>query len=226
MSRSLISLNPDLKRLEDEGYSVEVRAGYLLVANIPYVTTNQEIQFGTLVSSLTLAVQYTKRPDDHVVMFTGETPCDEGGRELDKIINRKRVQDLGSGMLVTHRFSHKPPQGYGDYYEKMSTYANIISDPARRIEPDVTPRGFRVIEASAEDSVFKYPDTASSRAEIGHVTDKLAFGAVAIVGLGGTGSYILDLVTKTPPRESISSTATGSTSTTLFGPQAHRRLMS
>ena len=46
-------------------------------------------------------------------------------------------------MLVTHRFSHKPPQGYGDYYEKMSTYANIISDPARRIEPDVTPRGFR-----------------------------------------------------------------------------------
>jgi hypothetical protein len=50
--------------------------------------------------------------------------------------------------------------------------------------------------------VFKYIDTASTRAEIGAVTAKLAtVKKVAIVGLGGTGSYVLDLVAKTPVRE-------------------------
>ena len=201
MSRSLISLNPDLKRLQDEGYSVEVTAGYLLVPDIPYVNANREIRMGTLVSSLTLAGQRTKKPDNHVVLFAGETPCDEAGRELHKVIHGKRVQELGGGIQVTHRFSHKPPEGYRNYYEKMSTYANIISEPAQRIDPHVTPRPFRVIGAAPEDSVFEYDDTASSRAEIGHVTDKLAIGAVAVIGLGGTGSYILDLVAKTPVRE-------------------------
>lgn len=47
------------------------------------------------------------------------------------------------------------------------------------------------------DDVFKYSDTASSYYDIVAVSDKLALQAVAIVGLGGTGSYILDLVAKT-----------------------------
>ena len=49
--------------------------------------------------------------------------------------------------------------------------------------------------------VFQYSDTASSRAEINLLTRKLEVGRVAIVGLGGTGGYVLDLVTKTPVRE-------------------------
>ena len=48
---------------------------------------------------------------------------------------------------------------------------------------------------------FNYPDTASSRAEISHITEKLANSYVAIVGLGGTGSYVLDFVAKTPVKE-------------------------
>jgi len=49
--------------------------------------------------------------------------------------------------------------------------------------------------------VFNYIDTASSRAEINAVTRKLELGRIGIVGLGGTGSYVLDLVAKTPVRE-------------------------
>ena len=36
---------------------------------------------------------------------------------------------------------------------------------------------------------------------IGRLTDRLAEEKIAIVGLGGTGSYVLDLVAKTPVRE-------------------------
>ena len=47
------------------------------------------------------------------------------------------------------------------------------------------------------DDVFKYMDTASTHYDIVAVSEKLALHAIAIVGLGGTGSYILDLVAKT-----------------------------
>jgi hypothetical protein len=52
-----------------------------------------------------------------------------------------------------------------------------------------------------ESSPFKYRDTASSRAGIDGLSSKLAAPKVAIVGLGGTGSYILDLVAKAPVKE-------------------------
>ena len=62
-------------------------------------------------------------------------------------------------------------------------------------------RTFPVIELDEEESVFCYADTASSRAGITAITEKLALEKVAIVGLGGTGSYILDFVAKTPVGE-------------------------
>jgi hypothetical protein len=49
--------------------------------------------------------------------------------------------------------------------------------------------------------VFNYIDTASSRAAIDIVTQKLKLEKIAIIGLGGTGSYVLDLVAKTPVKE-------------------------
>ena len=51
------------------------------------------------------------------------------------------------------------------------------------------------------ESVFKYADTASSRARITAISARLEVGKVAIVGVGGTGSYILDFLVKTPIKE-------------------------
>jgi tRNA A37 threonylcarbamoyladenosine dehydratase len=50
-------------------------------------------------------------------------------------------------------------------------------------------------------SSFKYPDTNSSRAQIEDLNFRFKSQKIAIVGLGGTGSYILDLVSKTPVKE-------------------------
>lgn len=52
-----------------------------------------------------------------------------------------------------------------------------------------------------ERDVFKYPDTNSTRAEIDYLNRKFKFQKIAIIGMGGTGSYILDLVSKTPAHE-------------------------
>ncbi|MFR7634026.1 MAG: DUF6791 domain-containing protein, partial [Streptococcus salivarius] len=43
MSQQLINHSPDLKRLRDEGYEIEVHGGHLLVHHIPYVRSNKEI---------------------------------------------------------------------------------------------------------------------------------------------------------------------------------------
>ncbi len=199
MSHQLISRSPDLKRLRDEGYDVEVRSNYLLVKHVPYVNANREVQFGTLVSELTLAGDVTTAPSTHVAYFIGSHPCNPDGTLLTKIQHQSLTQALGKDLVVQHSFSAKAP--YKDYYEKMSTYVSIISRHARVLDPSATASTFPVIEADEEESVFAYLDTASSRAEINVVSDKLRINKVAIVGLGGTGSYVLDLIAKAPVKE-------------------------
>ena len=201
MPHSLISRSTDLKRLEDEGYEVEVRADHLLVKHVPYVNEAKAVKYGTLVSELTLAGDTTTRSSTHVVMFAGGMPCNREGKPLSQIHNSTRHQDLGDGLMVDFVFSSKPPEGYPDYYLKMTTYEAIISGPAQSIDPSVTAKTFSVVEAQDEHSPFNYTDTATSRAGIGAMTEKLKGHVVAIVGLGGTGSYILDLVAKTPVGE-------------------------
>jgi tRNA A37 threonylcarbamoyladenosine dehydratase len=51
------------------------------------------------------------------------------------------------------------------------------------------------------DEAFQYPDTNSIRAGIGYMSAKFKNQKIAIVGLGGTGSYILDHVAKTCVKE-------------------------
>src|SRR6185436_17501912 len=52
-----------------------------------------------------------------------------------------------------------------------------------------------------EDDIFKYPDTNSTRAKIEYLNRKFQNQKIAIVGMGGTGSYILDQIAKTPVKE-------------------------
>lgn len=201
MSQQLISHSPDLNRLQDEGYDLVVAEGYVLVRSVPFVTASCEVKRGTLVDPLTLVGDVTTKPRSHTVMFFGELPCDSEGRPLTKIVNASRHKRLAEGLEINHTFSSKPAAGYADYHEKMTTYAAILSNEAQAIEPTATPRIFAVVEVEEEESVFQYADTASSRAQISAITAKLALDKVAIVGQGGTGAYILDLVAKTPVGE-------------------------
>lgn len=203
MSSTPISRSADLARLLDEGYHVEVRAdpAYLLVHDIPYVDQHREVRRGVLVSTLALSGIETARPDTHVVMFGGDLPCDERGRPLTKIINSSSHQALAPGLEIDHTFSSKPPEGYADYYAKMTAYIRILEGHAQAIDASVTAKTFPVIGTEDVTSPFRYLDTATSRVGIGAATAKLSGHRVGIVGLGGTGGYVLDPVAKTPVAE-------------------------
>jgi len=77
----------------------------------------------------------------------------------------------------------------------------MLEGPAQVIDHTATAKVFPVIRADEAESVFVYEDTASSRAGIVTMTKKLERGRIAIVGLGGTGSYVLDHLAKTPVAE-------------------------
>ena len=201
MSPSPISRSPDLQALADDGYDVGIVSGHLVIRDVPYVNSRGQVKLGVLVSTLDLAGDVTTRPSTHVAMFAGEHPCDRNGRELAKIKHGSARQEVCDGLAVDHSFSSKPADGYRDYHHKMTTYIVIIAGPAEAIDQSATARFRRVIEPDDPGTVFKYVDTASSRAGIAALSSKMELDRVAIVGLGGTGSYILDLVAKTPVRE-------------------------
>ena len=203
MSTQLIALSPDLARLREEGYEVDVRDGHVIVANVPYVSDERTVDRASLVIALTTSGDRTGAPPDHTAWWTGAMPCHQDGTPITRIHAGEARQTLAPGLEVSHRFSSKPrPSGrYADYYSQLTTYARIISNEAQAIDPDATATTFAPVETSEEESVFRYLDTASSRAGIRMANAKLEVANVAIVGLGGTGSYVLDLVAKAPIKE-------------------------
>lgn len=202
MSQQLIDHSPDLKQLRDEGYEIEVKGGYLLIHHIPYVNHSKEIKYGTLVSELSLSNNIrTAVPNTHVIFFIGEHPCNKDGNIFTQIQHSSQNQNLNEGITINHSFSNKPLNGYADYYQKISRYAEIISAPAKSLDKNITVKSFKVILDEDENAPFHYMDTNSSRANINLISSKLKNQKIAIIGLGGTGAYILDLVAKTPVQE-------------------------
>ncbi len=201
MSSQPINHSPDLKRLRDEGYDIEVRAGHLLVKDVPYVNSKQDIAYGTLVSPLQLNGDVAVPPESHVIFFAGDFPCHKNGSEIGQIRHQSTRSEILPGLTIDHSFSNKPPNGYANFYDKVTTYVDILSGPAQAIDPTVSAKTFPVIQTVEDDSVFNYEDTASSRAGITMISQKLELDRIGIVGLGGTGSYILDVVAKTLVKE-------------------------
>jgi len=204
MSQQLIVHSPDLKRLQDEGYEIEATSGgYLIAHHIPYVNKERMVKYGKLIVQLTMnsnVAKYQKNCSRHVINFMGEYPCNKDGSEISAIRHGNPNTPLGNGIVMNWSFSNKPQNDYNDYYEQVTRYIEIISAQAIAIDDTATAKTFKIIE-SEYNNVFQYVDTNSSRANIYHINNKLRNQKIAIIGLGGTGSYILDLVAKTPVTE-------------------------
>lgn len=198
MSHELINRSEDLTRLKNDGYSVGLSGGYLIINHIPYVDENRLIKYGTIASKLELAGDTTVKPGDHVALWIGDHPCNYEGAQLTSLVNGTVQTQIQDGLTSSYSFSQRPSNGYDDYYHKMTTYIRILQSEACVLEPSVTALVGQSDLSIDEDSVFNYIDTASSRVGITTINNKLKADQIAIIGLGGTGAYILDLVAKTP----------------------------
>lgn len=204
MSHALIARNRDLRRLQDQGYSIRiVDEGYLLVENVPYVGRHGDVQEGALVMELTLSGDTTVMPTTHVAHWTGEFPhCADGTKLLALINDRATKRVLSDSIPLVYMLSAKPDGGYSDYHHKATTYVDILGREARQLSADASAQKWKVVDDQDDThSVFHYADTASARQNTTDLARKLQAERLAIVGVGGTGSYVLDLVSKTWVRE-------------------------
>src|SRR6266508_4311236 len=129
MSHRLIARSKDLLALRHDGYNLEIRNGYLLIKDVPYVTSSGEVrENGVLVSRLETQVidgsETTKKPDEHVAYWMGEHPCHADGSKIRSFENPSAAQSFGDGLIVDFTFSAKA--SYRDYQHKMLAYLGWI----------------------------------------------------------------------------------------------------
>jgi len=204
MSHQLIDHSEDLQRLRSEGYDLQVCSGYLVVKGVPYLTSRGAVLRGILVSPIdSLSGNQLGPPGSHQICFIGDHPCGTDGLILTKQISRcGDGKEFPGGLKTDHEFSAKPASGkYRDYHHKLTTYIALISTPALQVDPKSTAQTCAVSLPTDPRSPFHYDDTSSIKAGISAITEKLSGQRVGIVGLGGTGSYLLDLISKTSVSE-------------------------
>lgn len=205
MFQQLVSHNEDIGRLVAKGYAVGCDSNYLIVRDIPYLNDKRELVWGAIVSKLVAIDTVLFVQDNHQVFFAGGVPHGIDGNPISNLAGRTcglALGDAASDVVVQRRFSNKPTvaQKFVDFFEKIESYVTIISGPAMALH-GADPLTFRVVEGQDSASVFKVHDTLTSRAEITDLSEKFCDDVIAIIGLGGTGSYLLDFMVKTPVDE-------------------------
>ena len=203
MSQELICHNPELQRLQSEGFEIEVRGGLLIVHHIPYLNCKTEMLSGTLAMALNTSGNPVVRPHDHTAYWIGQQPCNSDGSIVPSLVNGPRRYNLGRGLISDYYLSCYPDStsGYKNYYDKVMVYYNTISAAALNYDK----YKFLQLKGSGKvrsaGSVWRYDDTNASRAGIIGINERMLGYKVAIIGLGGTGGYLLDYLAKTEVAE-------------------------
>ncbi len=204
MSASPIAPSSDIQRLIDEGYAVTIQDNYLIVDNIPYIPQANTIGRGALICAYAEIDGVPQIKEDHTVWFTGSVPCQADGTSLENVLVADKSVQTIAGRQVRCRLSNKPPdlkEMLANYYNKLIHYIRKLTSYARVIDPTVSASETGSFTYRQQPSVFFYPNIAIARSGLDAYEAKLKLPKVSIVGLGGTGSYILDALAKTPVQE-------------------------
>lgn len=195
----LANHNDDIKRLLERGYALRVDGTHLVIRDIPYLDSQRALQMGAIVTKLEFVDQVRVIQQDHQVFFAGSEPHGLDAQPIPNLGGGPTTIGLNKTDVVIQRsFSNKPSSGsFPDFFEKIEHYVRVIAGPAIALH-NVSPLTFRVDTEVVGKSVFKFHDTLTSRAEIGDLIRGFDDEVVAVIGLGGTGSYLLDLLVKTP----------------------------
>ncbi|GAT11675.1 ThiF family adenylyltransferase [Mycolicibacterium novocastrense] len=196
MSNPQTAPDEHVAQLVADGYDMVLTSGHLVVRQLPYVAPSGIRKDGRLVLPVTYSGgQVNDTSGDHRIWFAGDEPRDERGQPLG---SAGQAHGFGNGEAADYMLSFKPPSGaYANLRAKIQHYAQILLSAARQIDASVrdTPGGsFQVVP---DDLPLVYADTNTTRAGLANLSNLFRGHTIAIVGVGGTGSYILDQVAKT-----------------------------
>lgn len=203
MSRLPACHNDSFARLLAEGY-VLYRRGAYVVGKVPFLDEKLQLREGLLADVMVIgAAGNADQPADHRFYFVGGTP-----HKLDRsVLDLGGVQtaiELFDDVKSSHwtSFKLKGAQGqnraYVDFYEKFKTYFGVISAPAKELYPDYELTPFVGAESDDADNPFVFDDAHAARAGTNDLRSRLLGDKIAILGAGGTGGYVLDILSKSP----------------------------
>lgn len=210
MSAKPAVLDQALDAFVRAGMRVDVTGSYLQVHDVPYVTEQRKVAFGTLICAFIYnETEVTSPGTDHQIWFDGSYPHLANGKSMELWLARSEMPpgyQVCEGVPARFQFSNKPDgfTSYAAHFTKMRHYWNLLVAEALAVDPFLHARiQQRIGEArvTVQDSPFVYADTCSVRGKFMRASQRLGLENVAIIGVGGTGSFVLDQVAKTPVRE-------------------------
>jgi hypothetical protein len=199
----LANRNSFVKDLHDQGYDADFVGNYFVLYGLPYLDHGGSLQHGDLFSPVALGEEgVIEASGTHQVWWRGAKPHAQGGIELGIGIAAAKVQ-ITPDRITDYAFSLKllddnqQRRDYRSFQEKIDTYLAVIVQPALAAYPNATPLCGIERRAIEQKSPLRLPDTSSANYQINDIANLLRDKKVAIVGLGGTGSYILDFIART-----------------------------
>jgi hypothetical protein len=198
----LASHNPFIQELDELGYHVDFVGAYLVIYGLPYLDQEGELKYGDWASPVDLNEAVIDVPKNkHQAWWRGGRPHDESHCALRLGGGPDRVT-ITPELISDYSFSFKLQEDgvnrdYRSFEEKVRTYRDAITAPALHKYPDAIPLRGIAIKAAAQGTPLRFPDTMSARYHINDLSLLLRGKKVAIIGLGGTGSYILDFIART-----------------------------
>lgn len=188
---------PDVQRLVNDGYTVIVDGQYIILEKVPYVAAGPVVSWGAIISA------YDEKEGvkgDHTVWFTGSVPHNAKGESLQHVLIAETNPAVIAGRQVQCRMSYKSDRAdtLDNFYNKLTHYIRKLHSYVQELDSSVSASGTGTLSVRQQRSVFFYPNMSIARAGLDAYDDKLKLSKIAIIGLGGTGSYILDVLAKTP----------------------------
>ena len=181
------------------GFTVCVESGIVRAVRVPC------LYMGGVPGTCNIETSYdpeTGKPDNrvggdvHAVRITTEGECDgrvyyADGTPIENYVG-------GDGKTWSNISIKRGAQGRP---EPDETSHDLLHRYAKHIVGAVSAAGYSEPAALAMPDPFHIPNTFEARAAIAPIQDRIRGQRIAIIGLGGTGAYLLDLISKTPLSE-------------------------
>ena len=184
---------------EQAGFAVRVESDVVRAIQVPCLLARGVVGTCTIEKSCDPA---SGKPNDrigdavHAVRITADGEHD--GRVYHADGNPIESYISGDGKTWSNISIRKGGQGSPEDDESAS---DLIHRYAKQIVGAVSAAGYYETASLAKRGPFKIPNTFEARAAVGPVQDRIRDQRIAIIGLGGTGAYVLDLLAKTPVME-------------------------